>query len=70
MGLKEETQGETTRIKEHLKGGMEAQNRRNFLKYVKVVLMKSPNNKGDRVPTVHVLLPNEVMSNGDWTTFN
>ena len=34
----------------------------NFLKYMKVILMKSPNNVGSEVPTGHLSSPSEAFS--------
>lgn len=35
---------------------------KNFLKYMKAILIKSPNNERERVPTGHLLTPNEASS--------
>lgn len=43
-----------------LRGGIEISCSQNFLKYMKTILMKSPNNEGYRVPTVYFLSPNEA----------
>jgi len=34
-----------------LRGGMKTSYKQDFLKHVKVILTKSPNNEGDEVPT-------------------
>lgn len=44
--------------------GKTAKLSRNFLKYMKVSQMKSPNNEGDRVPAGHILSPNESSRTG------
>lgn len=38
--------------------------RRNFLKYMKVTLMRPPNNGRDRVPTGQLFSPNKASSTG------
>lgn len=40
--------GKIARIEEHLRGVIETKCNRNFLKYIKVILIKSPNNGGDK----------------------
>ena len=55
----EGTQGETARIEGHSRPGRKATIRRNFLKYIKVILMKSLSIAGCGVPTDLLLSPNE-----------
>lgn len=63
--LKEETQGRTTDTKCPLKNCMETYYCRNFLKLCsnrKGIQMRLPNNRGDSVPTRHLLLPNKIFT--------
>ena len=60
IGLREEIREERVRMYEHLRHCMEIVCNGNFLKYMEVIQMKSPNNEEDRVPTVHLLSPNQV----------
>lgn len=58
MGLKELMFGEGARIQGYLKGSKEAYCSWNFLKYMKVIIKKFPNNWG--VPTGYLLPPNKA----------
>jgi hypothetical protein len=55
MGLKEGLQGETAGIAGHLGDGIEIMCSGNFLKYMKVILIRCPNIRGDEVATGHLL---------------
>lgn len=59
--LREGMQGEMGKIEGYLKGGVETQCSGNFLKYMKVTLMMSQNNEGDRAVTDH-LSPNKAFN--------
>lgn len=52
----------TEGTKGNLRNSMETQYSRNFLKYRNSILMEFPNNKGDRVPTGHLLSSKEASS--------
>ena len=52
IGLKKRMLGEIARIEGHLRVGMETSG--NFLKYMKVILMKCTNSEGDQVPGGHL----------------
>lgn len=54
--------GRVNRIKGGGEGrdSMEIQCCGNFLQYVSVVLVKSPNNEGDRIPPGHLLSSNDA----------
>lgn len=52
--LRERMWGETDRIKGHLRNNMETLGSGNFIKYMKVILMKSPNNGGYGVLAGHL----------------
>lgn len=60
MGLRAGLQGETARIAEHLGDDMEISCSGNFLKYMKVILIRCPNIGGDEVPTGHPLSAKEA----------
>lgn len=47
--MREGILGKMARIEEHLRGVIETKCNRNFLKYIKVILIKSPNNGGDKL---------------------
>lgn len=64
IGFREGIWRETAEIEGHFKDNMETQHSANFLKYMKMILMKSLNNEGNGVPTGHLLLPKEVSSMG------
>ena len=61
MGLRKGIQWETARIGRHLRDSMRTQFS-DFLKYMKAILKKFPNDEGKGVPTSHVLTPNEASS--------
>lgn len=48
LELREEIWGETAGIEGHLRDDMEIKCNGNFLKYVKMILMRSPNNGEDQ----------------------
>lgn len=52
--------GQSGRIQKYLRDGMEPYCNGNFLNYMKVILMKSPNNKGNRIPNSYRLSANEA----------
>ena len=54
--------GETVKIEGHLVDRVEIYYYGTFLKYMTVILIKSPNNEGDRVPTRYHLSPKEAFS--------
>ena len=64
MGLRKGIQWETARIGRHLRDSMRTQFS-DFLKYMKAILKKFPNDEGKGVPTSHVLTPNEASSSGN-----
>ena len=63
MGLRKGIQWETARIGRHLRDSMRTQFSV-FLKYMKAILKKFPNDEGKGVPPSHVLTPNEASSSG------
>lgn len=46
--MREGILGKIARIEEHLRDVIEVKCNRNFLNYIKVILIKSPNNGGDK----------------------
>ena len=62
MRLREEIQEETARVEGHLRENMRTYCSGNIIKYIKVILMNSPNNEEDRVPTHYLLSLNKSLS--------
>lgn len=60
--MKDGVWAETGIIEDHFSGGMEAQNSRNFLKYMKVIIMKFQHIKGNGITSI-LLSSNEGSTN-------
>lgn len=54
--------GKTSRTEENLRGDMETKCNGNFLKYMKGILMKQPNDRRERDPIGHLLSTKEASS--------
>lgn len=62
MRLREGIQEETARVEGHLEEDTRTYCSGNIIKYIKVILMNSPNNEGERVPTHYLLSLNKSLS--------
>lgn len=62
LGLRDGIQGETARFERLLRDGLETYSRGNFLKYINVILRKSPNNEGNGFTTSFPFLANKDSS--------